>query len=186
MHPNEPLFWLVIITGIIAISFVMIAGAMIAMAVFVNRAVKSVNRLEQKLDPLINRANAISEQAQGIAVQGRQIAEQFTVMSGHLSTATGNLAESTALIKEEVRGIMSLADETAHVAKDKVRMVSRAIDTTHERVMDTTEFIQEKVIEPARELAAILAGVRRGLEVLVAPAPSPIDRTYGDEESFIG
>lgn len=186
MHPNEPLFWLVIITGIIAISFIMIAGAMIAMAVFVNRAVKSVNRLEQKLDPLINRANAISEQAQGIAVQGRQIAEQFNVMSGHLSTATGHLAESTALIKEEVRGIMNLADETAHVAKDKVRLVSRAIDTTHDRVMDTTEFIQAKVIEPARELAAILAGVRRGLEVLVAPAPSPIDRSYGDEEMFIG
>ena len=64
MNPHEPLFWLVIITGLIAISFVMIAGAMIAMAVFVNRAVKSVNRLEEKLDPLINRANAISEQAQ--------------------------------------------------------------------------------------------------------------------------
>jgi uncharacterized protein YoxC len=186
MNSHEPLFWLVIITGLIAISFVMIAGAMIAMAVFVNRAVKSVQRLEEKLDPLINRANAISEQAQGIAVQGRQIAEQFHVMSGHLSTATGHLAESTALIKEEVRGIMALADETAHVAKEKVEVVSRAIDTTHERVMDTTEFIQRKVIEPARELAAILAGVRRGLEVLVAPAPSPINRSYGDEEMFIG
>ena len=186
MNAHEPLFWLVIITGIIALSFIMIAGAMIAMAVFVNRAVKSVNRLEEKLDPLINRANAISEQAQGIAVQGRQIAEQFSVMSGHLSTATGHLAESTALIKDEVRGIMALADETAHVAKEKVEVVSRAIDTTHERVMDTTEFIQQKVIEPARELAAILAGVRRGLEVLCAPAPSPIDRSYGDEELFIG
>lgn len=186
MHPNEPLFWLVIITALIAISFVMIASAMIAMAVFVNRAVKSVNRLEAKLDPLITRATAISEQAQGIAVQGRQIAEQFSVMSGHLSTATGHLAESTALIKEEVRGIMILTDETAKVAKEKVEVVSRAIDTTHERVMDTTEFIQRKVIEPARELAAILAGVRRGLEVLVAPAPSPINRSYGDEEMFIG
>lgn len=186
MNPHEPLFWLVIITGLIAISFVMIAGAMIAMAVFVNRAVKSVHRLEEKLDPLINRANAISEQAQGIAVHGRQIAEQFNVMSGHLSTATGHLAESTALIKEEVRGIMALADETAHVAKEKVAVVSRAIDTTHERVMDTTEFIQRKVVEPARELAAILAGVRRGLEVLVAPAPNPINRSYGDEEMFIG
>jgi methyl-accepting chemotaxis protein len=186
MNAHEPLFWLVIITGIIAISFIMIAGAMIAMAVFVNRAVKSVNRLEEKVDPLINRANAISEQAQRIAVQGRQIAEQFHVMSGHLSTATGNLAESTALIKDEVRGIMALADDTAHVAKEKVVVVSRAIDTTHERVMDTTEFIQRKVIEPARELAAILAGVRRGLEVLVAPAPSPINRSYGDEEMFIG
>ena len=145
-----------------------------------------MTRLEEKVDPLIARANAISVQAQSIAVQGRQIAEQFHVMSGHLSTATGNLAESTALIKEEVRGIMSLADETAHVAKEKVQVVSRAIDTTHERVMDTTEFIQQKVIEPARELAAILVGVRRGLEVLVAPAPSLINRSYGEDEMFIG
>jgi uncharacterized protein YoxC len=186
MNPNEPLFWLVIITAIIAVSFLVIAAAMIAISVFVNRAVKTVNRMEEKLNPLINRANAISEQAQGIAVQGRQIAEQFNVMSGHLSTATSHLAESTALIKEEVRGIMALADETAEMAHEKVHLVSRAIDTTHERVMDTTEFIQRKVIEPARELAAILAGVRRGLEVLVAPAPSPINRSYGDEEMFIG
>ena len=107
-------------------------------------------------------------------------------MSGHLSTATGHLAESAALIKEEVRGIMALADETAEMAHEKVQMVSRAIDTTHERVMDTTEFIQRKVIEPAREMAAVLAGVRRGLEVLIAPAPSPINRSYGDDEMFIG
>ena len=186
MNAHEPLFWLVIITAIIALSFLMIAGAMIAMAVFVKRAVKSVNRLEERFDPLITRATAISEQGSAIAVQGRQIAEQFNVMSGHLSTATANLAESTALIKEEVRGIMTLADETAEMAHEKVHMVSRAIDTTHERVMDTTEFIQRKVIEPARELAAILAGVRRGLEVLVAPAPSPINRSYVDEEMFIG
>src|SRR2546430_2588876 len=150
MNPHEPLFWLVIITAIIAVSFIMIAGAMIEMAVFVNRAVKPVTRLEEKRDPLINRANAISEQAQGIAVQGRRIAEQFHVMSGHLSTATENLAESTALIKEEVRGIMALADETAEMAHEKVHMVSRAIDTTHERLMDTTEFIQRTVIGPAR------------------------------------
>ena len=186
MNAHDPLTWLVIITAIIAVSFLVIAAAMIAISIFVNRAVKTVNRLEQKLDPLINRANAISEQAQGIAVQGRQIAEQFNVMTGHLSTATGHLAESTAMIKEEVRGIMALADETAEMAHEKVHLVSRAIDTTHERVMDTTEFIQRKVIEPARELAAILAGLRRGLEVLVAPAPSPIDRSYGDEEMFIG
>jgi len=186
MNPHEPLFWLVIITALIAVSFLVIASAMVAIAVLVKKTVATVTRLEEKLDPLINRANAISEQAQGIAVQGRQIAEQFTVMSGHLSTATANLAESTSLIKEEVRGIMALADDTAHVAKEKIRVVSRAIDTTHERVMDTTEFIQNKVIEPARELAAILVGVRRGLEVLVAPAPNPINRSYGEDEMFIG
>jgi len=186
MNPHEPLFWLVVITAIIALSFIMIAGAMVAMAVFVNRAVKSVNRMEERLVPLMTRATALSEQGTAIAVQGRQIAEQFNVMSGHLSTATMHLSESTALIKEEVRGLMMVADETADMARDKVQLVSRAIDTTHDRVVNTTEFIQTKVIEPARELAAILAGLRRGLEVLVAPAPSPINSSYGDEEMFIG
>jgi methyl-accepting chemotaxis protein len=186
MNTNDPLFWLVIITAIIAISFLIIAAAMIAMAVYVNRAVKTVNRLEERFEPLMTRATELSAQGTAIAVQGRQIAEQFNVMSGHLSTATMNLAESTTLIKEEVRGIMALADETAEMAHQKVQIVSRAIDTTHERVIDTTEFIQRKVIEPARELAAILAGLRRGLEVLVAPAPSPINRSYGDDEMFIG
>ena len=186
MNPHEPLFWLVVITGIIALSFIMIACAMVAMAVFANRAVKSVNRMEERLAPLMTRATALSEQGTAIAVQGRQIAEQFNVMSGHLSTATMHLSESTALIKEEVRGLMMVADETADMAREKVQLVSHAIDTTHERVVNTTEFIQTKVIEPARELAAILAGLRRGLEVLVAPAPSPINSSYGDEEMFIG
>ena len=183
MNPHDPLFWIMVI---IALSFVLIAAAMIAIAVFVNRAVKSVNRLEVRLEPLMIRANALSEQGQAIAVQGRQIAEQFNVMSGHLSTATQHLSESAALIKEEVRGLTMLAGETADVAREKVQLVSRAIDTTYERVATTTEFIQTKVIEPARELAAILTGVRRGLEVLVAPAPSPINSSYGDEEMFIG
>ena len=186
MNTHDPLFWLIVITAIIALSFVLIAVAMIAMASFVSRAVKSLNRLEERLDPLMIQATALTEQGQAIAVQGRQIAEQFNVMSGHLSTATGHLSESAALIKEEVRGLTLLADETAEMARDKVQLVSRAIDTTHDRVINTTEFIQMKVIDPARELAAILAGVRRGLEVLVAPAPRPIDQTYGDEEMFIG
>src|ERR1700694_4433559 len=176
MNPQEPLFWLVVITAIIALSFIMIASAMVAMAVFVNRAVKSVNRLEERLAPLMTRATALSEQGTAIAVQGRQIAEQFNVMSGHLSTATMHLAESTALIKEEVRGIMALADETAEMAHEKVHLVSRAIDTTHERVANTTEFIQTKVIEPARELAAILAGLGRGVGVLVARRAGPSHR----------
>ena len=51
MNPHEPLFWLVVITAIIALSFIMIACAMVAMAVFVNRAVKSVNRMEERLVP---------------------------------------------------------------------------------------------------------------------------------------
>jgi len=75
---------------------------------------------------------------------------------------------------------------TALVARDKVEMVSQTIDRTHGQVVDTTEFVQQKIVVPAREIAAIMAGVRKALEVLFAPSPKQIDRVYTEDELFIG
>ncbi len=183
MNTNDPMFWVMVI---IAASFIVIAIAMVAIAVFVNRAVKSVNRMEGKLEPLIERVSAMSEQGKQIAVQGKLIAEQFTAVSGHLSTATQHFSESLAIIKSEVGELKVLVSDTAIEARDKVHLVSNTIDRTHRQVALTTDFIQAKVIEPARELAAIMAGFRRGLEVLVAPVPKPINQTYAEDEMFIG
>ena len=183
MNTNDPMFWVMVI---IAASFLVIAIAMVAIAVFVNRAVKSVNRMESKLEPLIERVAVMSEQGKLIAVQGKLIAEQFTAVSGHLSTATQHFSESLAIVKSEVTELKSLVSDTAVQARDKVELVSNTIDRTHRQVALTTDFIQSRVIEPARELAAIMAGFRRGLEVLVAPVPKPINQTYAEDEMFIG
>ena len=176
MSTNDPAFWVMVV---VAASFFTIAVAMIFMALFVNRAVKSVNRLEAKLEPLVDRLTFVSE-------QGKQIAEQFNAVSGHLSTASMHFSESLALIKSEVAELKDMVSDTAHEARDKVELVSDTIDRTHRQVVTTTDFIQEKVIEPARELAAIMAGFRRGLEVLIAPLPKPVNQTYGEDEMFIG
>jgi methyl-accepting chemotaxis protein len=183
MSTRDPMFWIMVI---IAASFVFIAVAMIAIAVFVSRAVKTVNRLEEKFEPLLERVTAISEQGKLVAVQGKLIAEQFTAVSGHLSTATGHVSESLAVIKSEIIELKELVSHTAVEARDKVELVSRTIDRTHQQVAVTTDYVQSKVIEPAREIAAIMAGFRRGLEVLVAPAPKPVNQTYGEDEMFIG
>jgi uncharacterized protein YoxC len=183
MSTRDPMFWIMVI---IAASFILIAIAMIAIAVFVSRAVKTVNRMEEKMEPLLERVTAMSEQGKHMAVQGKLIAEQFTAVSGHLSTATMHFSESLAMIKSEVGELRALVSETAVEARDKVELVSRTIDRTQNQVALTTDFIQSRVIEPARELAAIMAGFRRGLEVLVAPMPKPINQTYGEDEMFIG
>jgi Mn-containing catalase len=138
------------------------------------------------MEPLIERVTVISEQGKQIAVQGKFIAEQFNAVSGHLSTATMHFSESLAIVKSEVAELKSLVSDTALEARDKVELVSRTIDRTNRQVALTTDFIQTKVIEPARELAAIMAGFRRGLEVLVAPVPKPINQTYSEDEMFIG
>jgi len=183
MSTKDPLFWIMVI---IAASFIVIAIAMIAIAVFVSRAMKSVNRMEEKLEPLLERVTAVSEQGKQIAVQGKLIAEQFTAVSGHLSTATMHLSESLAIVRSEMAELRDLVSDTAVEARNKVELVSNTIDRTHKQVALTTDFIHMKVIEPAREVAAIMAGFRRGLEVLVAPMPKPINQTYAEDEMFIG
>ncbi len=183
MSTRDPMFWVMVI---IAASFIVIAIAMVAIATFVSRAVKSVNRMEQKMEPLLERVTAMSEQGKQIAVQGKLIAEQFSAVSGHLSTATMHVSETLAIVKSEIVELRALVSDTAVEARDKVELVSRTIDRTQKQVALTTDFVQSKVIEPARELAAIMAGFRRGLEVLVAPMPKPINQTYGEDEMFIG
>ena len=179
MNTSDPQFWMMISSIVIAICFIFMALALIFIAWFIWKVVGTVNRVEEKVDPLITKVNAMGE-------QGKQISVQFTEISNHLSTATEHLSESTGLIKEEVREIKQLVGMTAHEAKDKVALVSKTIDQTQLQVVDTTEFIQAKVVEPAREIAAIMAGVKKGLEVLFAPSPKQIDRAYQEDEMFIG
>jgi len=179
MNSNEPQFWMMISSIVIAICFIAMAITLIAIAVVVRRVVATVKRVEERIDPLITKVDAIS-------VQGREMSVYFTEISANLSTATRHLAESTELIKEEVAELRVLVGETALTARDKVEMVSRTIDRTHMQVTNTTEFVQEKIVIPAREIAAIMAGVKKGLEVLFAPAPKQLDRAYIEDEMFIG
>ncbi|MBX3245379.1 MAG: hypothetical protein KF685_13085 [Acidobacteria bacterium] len=179
MNVNEPQFWMMIASIIIAVCFVVMAIAMVAIAMVVKRVIGTVNRLEEKVEPLIAKVNAIGVQSQEISVH-------FTEVSSNLSTATKYLAESTELIREEVSDLRQLVGSTALVARDKVEMVSETIDRTHMQVVDTTEFVQRKIVEPAREIAAVMAGIKKGLEVLFAPAPKQIDRVYVEDELFIG
>ena len=183
MQTNDPAFWVLVV---VAVSFLAIAVAMLFVTVAIVRITRVVGNLEKRVEPLMERVGALTDQVRQIAAQGREVAEQVTLMSGHLSTATMHFSESMSLVKDEVRDLREIVGLSAETAREKVAMISRHIDETHSQVAATTAFIQSKIVLPAREIAAIMAGVRRGLEVLIAPAPKQIDQTYGDDEMFIG
>jgi uncharacterized protein YoxC len=179
---DDPLFPVMIV---IALSFLIIAVAMVVIALFIARALGTLRQLEERAAPLIERVNALGEQVTLIAQQGRETATQVNEISGHLATASRHFSESAALIKDEVRELRQLVGQTAEAARDKVQLASQAIDSTHAQIRQTTTFVQTRVVEPAREIAAIMAGIRRGLEVFVAP-PKKLGGAYSDDEMFIG
>jgi uncharacterized protein YoxC len=179
MNTSDPQFWQMVSSIVIAVCFVFMAIALFWIALTVRKVVATVKNVEERVEPLLYKVDAITAQA-------REMSVHFTEVSANLSAATKHLADSTELIKEEVAELKLLVSETAVTAKDKVEMVSRSIDRTHDQVLDTTQFVQQKIVVPAREVAAIMAGVKKGLEVLFAPAPKQIDRVYEEEEMFIG
>ncbi len=179
MNASEPIFWIMIASIVIAVCFVVMAIALVAIALIVKKVINTASRVEEKVEPLLAQVNAIS-------VQGKEISVQFTEISTNLSSATKYFSESAGLIREEVAELKQLVGQTAIVARDKVELVSQTIDRTQMQVVTTTDFIQAKVVEPAREIAAVMAGVRKGLEVLFAPTPKQIDRVYTEDELFIG
>ena len=164
---------------VIAVCFIVMAIALVAIALTVKKVIATVSRVEEKIEPLMSKVNAIG-------AQGEAISKQFTEISGNFSVATKYFSESAGLIREEIAELKQVVGMTAIEAKQKVALVSQTIDRTQKQVVTTTDFIQEKVVVPAREIAAIMAGVRKGLEVLFAPAPKQIDRAYMDDELFIG
>ena len=187
LNTNDPAFWVLVV---VAVSFAVIALAAASVAVAVGllaaRATRVVRSVESKISPLVERVGVLAEQAQAIAAQGREVADQVTVMSGHLSTATMHFSESMALIRGEVAELREVVGLSAETARDKIERISQSIDETHGQLMLTTNFVTSRIINPAREIAAIMAGVRRGLEVLLAPAPKQINESYAEEEMFIG
>ena len=170
------LFWILVV---IAACFAIMAVSMAVIALMVYRVFGLVHQVQAKTEPLIQSANNIAD-------QGKEIVEKFTELSEHLSTATKYFADSAVIIKDEVSEIRALVSQTAVTAKDKITLVSQTIERTNGQVTETADFIQSKVVQPARELAAIMAGVRRGLEVLFAPSPRQLDSVYADDEMFIG
>ncbi len=179
MNANDPQVWMMVALIVIALCFIVMAIALIAIAMVVRRVTGTVQRVEERVEPLITKVNAMSS-------QGQEISVHLTEVSSNLSVATRHLAESTELIREEVADLKQLVGSTALVARDKVEMVSDTIDRTHLQVTNTTDFVQQKIVVPAREIAAVMAGVRKGLEVLFAPAPKQINRVYEEEDMFIG
>jgi len=179
MSANDPQFWMMISSIIIAVCFIVMAISLIAIAVIVRRVVATVKRVEDRVEPLIVKIDAIS-------LQGKEMSVHFTEISANLSMATRHLADSTELVKQEVAELKQLVGETALTARDKVELVSRTIDRTQMQVVNTTDFVQQKIVIPAREIAAIMAGIKRGLEVLFAPPPKQLDHAYTEDELFIG
>ena len=109
----------------------------------------------------------------------RSIAENFRV-------ASANLVEIGLSARDQFRRVETMITETGEALHVQLARFDRVSQDLMDRVNETAEIVQDSIVRPAREVAALAKGLSRGFGAfLFRRSRSTVDQATQDEELFI-
>jgi hypothetical protein len=151
---------------VITLSFIIQAAMMIAVYSSVKRLNRTAESLQARALPILNKIEPVVLQ-----VQGTVAAASATIDS--LSSQALETFDKVALEARAISAAVSVSSrEIAILATRQAGQISATLD-------------ESTVVTPLRELTALLAGIKRALELIFRGQRKEIDKAYQDEEMFI-
>ncbi|HJQ70838.1 MAG TPA: hypothetical protein VKA70_17825 [Blastocatellia bacterium] len=205
MEPPNYFYIIVSVAAVvITLSFIIQA----AMFIFINSSIKKLIALaasvQAKVEPIIVKAEPIVEKvgpvidqvqttitnAKGtvdrISAQAAETFDKVAVETRAVAAAISTTSlEITNLTKHQVEQLSLVIDQTTAAIQRQLVQIDQLLTRTQDRVEYTTIEVQATVLEPVREVSALLVGLRRTLDVLFGRDRKQIDQAYQDEELFI-
>ena len=196
---DQPTFYIVMTAAavVIVLSFIV----QTAMFMFIYRAIKKLTGIaasvQAKAEPLIAKTGPVIDQVQvtittvkesveRISVQTKEAFDKITVETRAVAAAVSASSQEIArLAQHQAEQISQTLDYTNATMQRQVAELDSMLLRTQDRFEDTTREVQSTVLQPMRELSAMLVGLRRILESLFSRNRKPIDQAYQDEELFI-
>jgi hypothetical protein len=182
---------------VIVLSFIVQA----AMFIRIYGAIKTLTGIaasvQAKAEPLIAKVGPVIDQVQGtistvkdsvekISAQAKDAFDKVTIETRAVAAAvSASSQEITKLAQHQAEQISQTLDYTTATMQRQVTELDGLLVRTQDRFEDTTKEVQATVLQPMRELSAMLVGLRRILETLFGRHRKPIDQAYQDEELFI-
>lgn len=183
--------------AVIVISFIIQA----AMFMFIYGAIKRLTGIaasvQAKAEPLIAKAGPVIDQVQStvgtikdsvekISAQAKEAFDKVTIETRAVAAAvSASSQEITLLARHQAEQLSQTLDYTTSAVQRQVSELDGLLVRTQDRFEDTTKEVQATVLQPMRELSAMLVGLRRIIETLFGRHRKPIDQAYQDEELFI-
>ena len=190
--------------GIITLSFIIQAVVilfvygqikkLIAVAISVQNKVEPVIA---RAEPLIDKVGPVVDQVQGtittvrgavdkIGSQAKETFEKVTVETRAVAAAiSASSQEITGLARHQAQQISETLDLTTSTLQRQVMELDILLSRTQDRIEATTVEVQTTVVEPIREVSALLVGVKKAIDTLFLRDRKQIDQAYQDEEMFI-
>jgi len=183
--------------AVIALSFIVQATMFLFIYGALKRLTEVAASLQAKAEPLIAKAGPVIDQVQEtittvkdsverISVQAKDAFERVTIETRAVAAAVSvSSQEITKLAVHSAEQISQTLDYTTATLQRQITDLDGLLVRTQDRFEDTTKEVQATVLQPMREVSALLVGLRRILETLFGRHRKSIDQAYQDEELFI-
>src|SRR4030095_10503771 len=96
----------------------------------------------------------------------RELMAPMKTITENLRTASANLVEIGVAARDQFRRVEAMVTDTGKVLHTHRDRLNGASQDVVERINETAAIVQDSVIRPVREVAALAKGVGRGFDTL--------------------
>ncbi|MEW6732562.1 MAG: hypothetical protein AB1489_14635 [Acidobacteriota bacterium] len=147
---------------------------------------EQVRQLLAATTPVIIEMQAVAQLAKETATTAKSAATTLKIETESCMAAiNATTKELTEMTRDEAESVRELVADARQRAARQVMRVDQIVTRTTDRIDETAAIVQNGVLKPVNEIAAVLAAVQGFLQVLFAQERKTIDQAYQDEEMFI-
>jgi len=116
----------------------------------------------------------------------REVMVPMKSVAENLRVASANIVELGLSARDQFRRVEAMVTDTGEALNVQLERFDRVSHDIIDRVNETADLVQDSVVRPVREVAAIVKGIGRGFETfLFRRHRSTVDQARQDEELFI-
>ena len=128
----------------------------------------------------------LSEQVERFMKETREMMVPLRSIADNLRTASANLVEIGLSARDQFRRVEAMVTDTGEALHVQLERFDRVSQSVMDRVNETAEIVQDSVVRPVREVAAVAKGLTRGFgSFFFGRGRSTVDQARQDEELFI-
>ena len=128
----------------------------------------------------------LSDQVERFMRDTREMMMPVRSIAENLRVASANLVEIGISARDQFRRVEAMVTDTGEALQIQLARFDRVSQDLMDRINETADIVQDSVVRPAREVAAIVKGLSRGFGAfLFRRSRSTVDQARQDEELFI-
>jgi hypothetical protein len=128
----------------------------------------------------------LTEQIERFMKDTREMMVPLRSIAENLRTASANLVEIGLSAQNQFRRVEAMVTDTGDALHVQLERFDRVSQNVIDRINETAEIVQDSVVRPVKEVAAVAKGLSRGLGAFFfGRGRSTVDQARQDEELFI-